>query len=111
MSHAMPNTSVAPIAPAVSITGFTLPSPDSAPLVQPLNPMSSAITAPMHQNSALPTRGLLNATPTAPFIARWTVRTTPHNTLNASNGAFIGGSLKERREWSNQPTNGAADVQ
>ena len=41
------------------------------------------MTAPIHQNSALPTRGLPMTAPTLPFIARCTVSTTPRNTVSA----------------------------
>ena len=70
ISHAMPNTSVAPMAPAVSMIGLTEPRPLSAPACQPVAPMTRAVMAPMTQNSAFPTRGLFSAAPTTPFIAR-----------------------------------------
>ena len=50
--------------------GLTEPRPLSAPACQPVAPMMTAVTAPMTQNRALPTRGLFSAAPTAPFIAR-----------------------------------------
>jgi hypothetical protein len=77
MIQAIPNTSVAPIAPAVRSSGFTCRRPFNAPACQPVAPITTAVTAPMHQNSALPTRGLPNDAPTFPFIARCTVSTTP----------------------------------
>ena len=49
------------------------------------------MAAPMHQKSALPTRALLIAAPTLPFIARCTVSTTPR-TYSTATGASSSGS-------------------
>jgi len=55
----MPNTSIAPIAPAVSSSGLTCPSPLKAPACQPLRPIASAVIAPMHQNNGYILQNLL----------------------------------------------------
>src|SRR5262245_7858770 len=95
MSHAIAKTSDAPIRPAVSRTGLTPRRPARAPDCQPVSPIMTAPNAPMHQKTAFATRALLRATPTFPFIARWTVRITPRNMVSTYRGPFIAHSLAE----------------
>jgi hypothetical protein len=44
--------------------------------------MMVAAAAPMHQNSAFPTRALFSTLPTLPFIDKWTANITPRNIVN-----------------------------
>src|SRR4051812_30461291 len=100
LSHAIANTSDAPMAPAVNKIGFTCFNPASAPACHPLRPMTIAHTAPIHQKSAFPTLGFPSTAPTFPFIDRCTVSTIPRNIVKRYRYAFISAPCQCERDCS-----------